>query len=718
MSDSPMLNRELSWIEFNARVLGEALDDSWPLLERLRFLGIVSSNFDEFFMVRVAGLKAAVRRGEGRDLERGAARDIDQGDQGDLSPDRLLELIASRVREITAAQYRCLHDEMVPALAAAGIEIAAPRQWSLAEHRFLEDYFAEQVFPLITPLRIEDDAFPSTGNLHLHLAFELENEEGERVYAAAQVPANPGRFIALPRQDEGQGAKRFILIEQLIEHFAPRFFPGHRVVGSLVFKVTRDADSGVDENRQEDFLTAMEEVLAGRQNSTPVRLCVSGASPTLVALLRKGLGLGELDTYVMDGPVDFSGLHELAAVEGKELSLRGVRLRDKAWPPISLPGTEGASVWDEIERGDRLIHVPYESFGAIQRFLDEAADDPAVLAIKMTLYRTSGDSPIVKALIRAARNGKQVAVVVELKARFDEERNITWASTLEQAGAIVTYGVARLKVHAKAALVIRRAKDGAIRKYLHLSTGNYNDKTARIYSDLSLLTANEDLCREASALFNMLTGYSTIQPLTHIAVAPFDLKKRILSLIDREIQRSSPESPGLIEAKMNALADADVIEALYKASRAGVAVRLNVRGVCALRPGIPGLSDTIEVRSVLGRYLEHARMYRFRNGGKEEVYLSSADCLPRNLERRVEIMFPILDEGLKRTCARILEAYFEDTAHAYRLRDDGSWEKVRPRDGSSPVSAQETLYHRVKRMAEIAEAPPQQLEVRRRFKST
>jgi polyphosphate kinase len=707
MSDYPMLNRELSWIEFNARVLGEALDDSWPLLERLRFLGIVSSNFDEFFMVRVAGLKAAARRG--------SARDVDQGDPG---PEKLLELISSRVRELTAAQYRCLREEMVPGLAAAGIEIAAPRQWSLAEHRFLEDYFVEQVFPLITPLRIEEDAFPSTGNLHLHLAFELEDEEGTRVYAAAQVPANLGRFIALPRQDEGLGGKRFILIEQLVEHFAPRFFPGHRVVGSLVFKVTRDADSGVDENRQEDFLTAMEEVLAGRQNSTPVRLCVSGTSPTLVALLRKGLGLGERDTYAMDGPVDFSGLHELAAVEGKELSLRGVRLRDKAWPPISLPGTEGASVWDEIEGGDRLIHVPYESFGAIQRFLDEAADDPAVLAIKMTLYRTSGDSPIVRALIRAARNGKQVAVVVELKARFDEERNITWASTLEQAGAIVTYGVARLKVHAKAALVIRRAKDGAIRKYLHLSTGNYNDKTARIYSDLSLLTANEDLCREASALFNMLTGYSTIQPLTHIAVAPFDLKKRILSLIDREIQRSSPESPGLIEAKMNALADADVIEALYRASRAGVGVRLNVRGVCALRPGIPGLSDTIEVRSVLGRYLEHARMYRFRNGGKEELYLSSADCLPRNLERRVEIMFPILDEGLKRTCAGILEAYFEDTAHAYRLRDDGSWEKARPRDGSSPVSAQEALYHRVKRLAEIAEAPPQQLEVRRRFKST
>ncbi|MHB9151849.1 MAG: polyphosphate kinase 1 [Spirochaetales bacterium] len=707
MSDYPVLNRELSWIEFNARVLQEALKESWPILERLKFLGIVSSNFDEFFMVRVAGLKAAIGR-EDRTI-----------DSTGLTPGQVLELVSARVRDLAERQHRCLIEDVLPSLAAAGLEIVSPASWNPAEKRYLEAYFNERIFPLITPLRIEDDAFPSTGNLQIHCAFELETEGGAKVYAVAQVPKNSGRFIPLPKQDEDDPeGLRFSLIEDLITSFASRLFPGHKVNGSLVFKVTRDADSGVDENRQEDFLAAMEEVLAGRQNSTPVRLNISGKAPSIVSLLQKGLGLGEIDTYRLSGPIDLAGFYELATFGERSSGDAGSRLRDKPWPPIVLPGPEGASVWDEIEGGDRLVNVPYESFEVIQRFLDEAADDPTVLAIKMTLYRTSGDSPVVKALIRAARNRKQVAVVVELKARFDEERNISWASTLEQAGAIVTYGVAKLKVHAKAALVIRKTKDGSIRKYLHLSTGNYNDKTAKTYSDLSLFTANEDLCREASALFNMLTGYSTIQPLTHLAVAPFDLKKRILALIEREIQRSSPESPGLIEAKLNALADSDIIDALYRASRAGVKIRLNVRGACTLLPGIPGLSETIEVRSVLGRYLEHSRIYHFRNGGMDEVFLSSADCLPRNLERRVELMFPVLDEKLQRACAEIFDMYFRDTEHAYRMLPDGSWKSVKAPKGEKSESAQELLYKRVKRMAEISEAPPEQLQVRRRFKSS
>lgn len=707
MSDYPVLNRELSWIEFNARILQEALKKSYPALERLKFLGIVSSNFDEFFMVRIAGLKAAIGRGE---------RAIDGSGS---TPERLLHLVSVRVKELAERQYRCLVEDVLPALAAAGLEIMAPATWSASEKRYLEAYFNEQVFPLITPLRIENEGFPSTGNLQIHCAFELETEDDSKVYAVVQVPTNSGRFIPLPRQDEdGPERHRFALIEDLIVSFASRLFPGHKVNNSLVFKVTRDADSGVDENRQEDFLTAMEEVLAGRQNSTPVRLNISGKAPSIVTLLQKGLGLGEVDTYRLGGPIDLAGFYELASIGESGSGEVSARLVDKPWHPIVLPGPEGASIWDEIDGGDRLINVPYESFEVIQRFLDEAADDPSVLAIKMTLYRTSGDSPVVKALIRAARNRKQVAVVVELKARFDEERNITWASTLEQAGAIVTYGVARLKVHAKAALVIRKIKDGTIRKYLHLSTGNYNDKTAKIYSDLSIFTANEDLCREASALFNMLTGYSTIQPLTHLAVAPFDLKKRILSLIDREIQRTSPESPGLIEMKLNALADSDVIDALYKASRAGVKVRLNVRGACTLIPGIPGLSESIEVRSVVGRYLEHSRIYHFRNGGIDEVYLSSADCLPRNLERRVELMFPVLDERLQRACREIFDTYFRDNEHSYRMLPDGSWEAVKPQKGEKSEFAQELLYKRVRRVAEIAEAPPEQLQVRRRFKSS
>lgn len=713
MSDYPVLNRELSWIEFNARVLALAMKDSVPLLERLKFLGIVSSNFDEFFMVRVAGIKVAIRRGD-----RVAEAESGLG-AGGAAPEKLLEMVSARVRALGKIQYSCLSEEVLPALAAAGLEILPPKRWSPADKRYLEAYFIEQVFPLITPLRIEEDAFPSIGNLQIHCGFELETENGEKVFAVAQVPKNSRRFIPLPAQDEEEpGVFRCALIEDIIASFASRLFPGHTVNGSLVFKVTRDADSGVDENRQEDFLTAMEEVLAGRQNSTPVRLSLSGKSAVLLALLQRGLGLGEIDTYPLDGPIDLAGFYELASIAQKGKDGARADLRDKPWHPIVLAGPEGASVWDEIESGDRLLALPYESFGAIQRFLDEAADDPSVLAIKMTLYRTSGDSPVVKALIRAARNRKQVAVVVELKARFDEERNITWASTLEQAGAIVTYGVARLKVHAKAALVVRRARDGSIRKYLHLSTGNYNDKTAKLYSDLSIFTANEELCREASALFNMLTGYSTIQPLTHLAVAPFDLKKRILSLIDREVQRSSPESPGLIEMKLNALAEGDVIDALYKAARAGVKVRLNVRGVCTLLPGLPGLSESIEVRSVLGRYLEHSRILHFHNGGQDEVYLSSADCLPRNLDRRIELMFPVLDERLARACREIFKMYFKDTEHAYRMLPDGSWEPVKPAEGEKRASAQELLYKRVKRMAEIAEAPPEQLQVRRRFKSS
>ncbi|MPL64429.1 Polyphosphate kinase [bioreactor metagenome] len=713
MSSLPMINRELAWIEFNARILHEATKTFLPLLERLKFLSIVSSNFDEFFMVRVAGLKNEIRQTEDGSAEQGTIF------QGSRSASRLLTQVSSRVHEIVALQYSCLTREVLPGLAQEGLELLAPASWTPMVKSFLEAYFIEQVFPLITPLRFdEEEELPTIGNLQIHCAFELSDRDGKRHHALAQAPKNSRRFILLPDEESGESGKfRFALLEDLIVSFASKLFPGFSVEGSLVFKVTRDADTGVDESRQDDFLSAMEEVLAGRQNSTPVRLSYFGSSKQLEALLRKRLALGEVDCYSLEGPIDLAGFYELVSLELKGGAGKTSRLRDKPWKPIALPNSEGLSVWEEIETRDRLLFLPYESFGAIQRFLDEAADDPSVLAIKMTLYRTSGDSPVVKALIRAARNRKQVAVVVELKARFDEERNISWASTLEQAGAIVTYGVARLKVHAKAALVLRRARDGSIRKYLHLSTGNYNDKTARIYSDLSLFTANEELCREASAFFNMLTGYSTIQSLKHLAVGPFDLKSRLLALIEREIQKSSAESPGLIEMKLNALADREVIQALYKASKARVRVRLNVRGACTLLPGIPGLSDSIEVRSVVGRYLEHSRMLHFRNGGQDEVYLSSADCLPRNLERRVELMFPVLDESLAKSCREIFSVYFKDNEHSYRMKPDGSWEPVLPEEGEKKAYAQELLYKRIERLAEIAEAPPEQLVVRRRFRS-
>jgi polyphosphate kinase len=714
------LNRELSWLEFNARVLEEALDRSNPLLERLKFLAIVSSNFDEFFMVRVASLKAQLRAGDSTP------------DASGRSPAEQLSAIAERTREIVGRQYDYLA-ELLPALEREGLAVARPSAWRGSERRWLEQYFNEQLMPLLTPLRFDSPdedgrpGFPSTGSLRLHAAFLLAREldaggspprglapgagDSDLGFALVQVPPNLDRIVRLPVED---ATVRVALLEDIVAFFGHKLFPGWRVTASLIFKVTRDADFAVDEDRADDFIAAMEEVVVDRQNSYPVRLAVSGESEAIAERIRLALGLGEDDVYTMDGPIDLRGLMDLAQSDYLPAE-RAARLRDQPWPPVrSLETPEGSTIWDEIAASDRMLHVPYESFDPVVRFLDEAADDPSVLAIKMTLYRTSGNSPIVRALTRAARNGKQVAALVELKARFDEERNIAWASRLEQAGAIVVYGIARLKVHAKAALVVRREEDGSVRRYLHLSTGNYNDRTARLYADLSIFTADEDVCREASIFFNMITGYSAVQELRSLAVAPFDLKTRLIAMIDREAQRSTPESPGLIMAKMNAVADADVIDALYRASRAGVRVRLNVRGICALTPGVKGLSENIEVVSILGRYLEHARIVLFGNGGAEEIYLSSADWLPRNLEKRIELMFPVRDEGAQRRIRKILAAYFQDNVGAHRLQPNGRWKKLKPAEGEQPYSVQAAFYEEVKRRRALEEAPAEDLEVRRR----
>jgi polyphosphate kinase len=712
MRSERYFNRELSWLEFNARVLKEAQDRSTPLLERVRFLSIVSSNLDEFFMVRVASLKAQIRSGDTR------------ADPSGMTPSEQCSSIAQRARDLVAEQYECLA-EILPALEREGVAIARPDDWSHSERRWLDAFFAEKVFPLLTPQRVEEKEeggyvqFPSTGNLRLHAAFLLAEEkaqesdaaEGAPGLAVVQVPHNVERFVRIPSESSGL---RLALVEEIVRAFGSRLFPGWTIRESILFKVTRDADFGVDEERDGDFLAAMEEVLAGRQNSWPVRLTVSGSSAELKERLRAVLGLSDDDVYELPGPIDLRGFMELAQADYIPSSA-AARLRYRPWTPVqSLEVPEDSTLWEEIEKADRLLHVPYESYAPVSRFIDEAADDPSVLAIKMTLYRTSGNSPVVRALTRAARSGKQVAVLVELKARFDEERNMTWANRLEQAGAIVVYGIARLKVHAKAALVVRRSEDGSIKRYLHLSTGNYNDRTARLYADLSLFTADEGLCREASIFFNAITGYSAVQELGRLAVAPFDLKSRLISLIRREAQRSSAESPGLIMAKMNALADIDVIDALYEANAAGVRILLNVRGVCALVPGKKGLSENITVVSVVGRYLEHARIAYFRNGGAEEIYLSSADWLPRNLERRVELMFPILDEKLRGRAHDILAAYFMDNVKSHRLGPTGTWKRARPAEGEEPFSAQAAFYEAVKRRRALEEAPEEELQVRRR----
>ncbi len=703
MPSEYFFNRELSWLEFNARVLEEALDPANPLLERLRFAAIVASNFDEFFMVRVASLKARIRSGD-------ATRDA-----AGLTAAETLEALGRRAREIIGRQYDCLLNDILPALAHKGLALARPPEWSPAERRWLEEYFAAGIAPVLTPLRVEEgEDFPSTGNLRIHAAFLLKPDgaDGERRMAIVQVPPNLGRFIRLP--SDGRGI-RFALLDDTVAAFGKRLFPGYRVLESLIFRVTRDADIGVDEERDDDFLAAMEEILADRQNSYPVRLTVTSDSETIAERLRIALGLEPGDVYRLPGPVELRSFSELAA-QAKEALPDSDRLCYPVWRPVRPPERpEGSTIWEEIRTADRLLHVPYEPFDPVVEFLEEAARDPAVLSIKMTLYRTSGNSPVVKALTRAARAGKQVAVLVEVKARFDEERNIAWASRLEQAGAIVVYGLARLKVHAKAALVARREEDGSIGRYLHLSTGNYNDKTARLYADLSIFTANEELCREASMFFNTITGYSALQELRQLAVAPFDLKSRLIAMIEREAQRSTTESPGLIVAKMNALIDEDVIAALYKANAAGVRIMLNIRGVCALVPGVKGLSENILVVSVVGRYLEHARILYLRNGGAEEVYLSSADWMPRNLERRVELMFPVLDESLRERVKEIALAYFRDNTKAHRLGPSGRWRKLSPEEGEEPFSAQAWFHESLKQRRSIAEDPAErELQVRKR----
>ena len=484
-------------------------------------------------------------------------------------------------------------------------------------------------------------------------------------------------------------------------------FPGRRVRETMLFTINRDADFSVDERRDEDFIEAMEEVIEGRSRSPVVRMACSPGSGRLREELARRLELGEQDIYEHGCPMDLKGLMELASVRGFE-SLRG-----KPWKIYTNTAFgEDESLWTLISQRDVLAHLPYESFDPVARFFQDAAADPQVISIKTALYRTSGNSPVIKALEQAALQGKHVTAVVELKARFDEERNISWANRLEKAGVIVVYGIARLKVHAKISMVIRREREG-IKRYVHLSTGNYNDRTARQYEDLGLFTAREDIAADASVFFNMLTGYSAILSMRTLVIAPTFLKRRLIELIERETNRSSREHPGRIIAKMNALADRDVIEALYRASNAGVRITLAIRGICMLIPGLAGLSENIAVISVVGHYLEHSRAYYFANGGSGEYYLASADWMPRNLERRVELMFPVLQEDLKMRLRDILDAYCRDTAQAWKLNADGSWTRLSPTGGEAPFSAQEHFLSRAAKAADNLWAPRREFVVRR-----
>lgn len=717
--EEKFFNRELSWLEFNYRVLREAKNPKVPLLERFNFLTIVSSNFDEFFMVRVAGLK------------RQSEKYPDRRDPSGLTPREQLEKISARAQEITEIQYDCLINEITPALARNKIRYITPEKYTSKVLPFLENYFYKEVFPQLTPLRVpskteESKNFPHISNKRIYAGFVItktnvsseiaintnpldkkmysDNTEKERV-VFVQIPQSIDRIIALPSENEEYN---FALLDDVIKKFGTQLFPGFDVVEGLLFKVSRDADFSVDEERDEDFIQAMEEVLENRESSGVVRLVSSGKSKKILDILIQNFDLKEKDIYYLPGPLDLASLKNLCNIEGFN------HLKNPSWKnfwPTSLPKDQ--PFWDTLKLTDVLLRVPYESYDPVVQFINDAAEDSQVTAIKITLYRTSGNSPIVKALENAAQNGKHVTAFVELKARFDEGKNISWSKKLERAGVIVVYGIAHLKVHAKVMLVIRR-EENTIRRYVHLATGNFNEKTAKGYSDISLLTSNSDIANDVTLFFNMITGYSAIQNMKCLRIAPIDLKSKLLELISREIKRSSKQNPGKIVAKMNSLSDPEIISALYKASCAGVKVLLNIRGICMLVPGIKGMSENITVISIVDRFLEHSRIFYFENGGTEEVYLSSADWMPRNLERRVELMVPVLQDSINKTIIEMLKVYFMDNEKAKVLQPDGFWIDKPKTKNEKPLRAQEEFYNIAKTRANVQKVQPKQEFVVRR----
>ncbi len=701
-------SRDLSWLEFNARVLDEARDASNPLLERWRFLCIVASNFDEFFMVRVASLK------------RQQAKGLSAGDPSGMSPETQLARISERAKEIVAAKYECLWGDILPALEQEGIVWARAGEYGGSQRGFVRDFFTREVFPVLTPVRYEPGTpLPVSGNNRLHIAFLLQSDGqsdmqrlaaddggGRELLAVVQLPPVLDRIIYVPAKEHGIA---FTLLEDVIVENAEQLFPGYRVVGQGCFRVTRDADLGVDEERDEDFVEAMEQVLESREHSEAVRLTVAQNSEAVGERLRDALGLDGRDVYAKGSPLALGDLMALSNLTGFD------HLRNESMPPMPPRDlAEEESFFSILKRRDAFLHQPYESFEPVIRLVEQAAADPQVLAIKMTLYRTSGESPIVRALEEAAENGKQVTVLIELKARFDEQRNIRWAERLERAGVIVIYGIARLKVHAKALMIVRRESEGVVR-YVHLGTGNYNDKTANLYTDYGMLTTREDIAYETNLFFNAISGYSAIPALNRLALAPVGLKTRLLQLIEREAQRASTDTPGLIMAKLNSLSHPEIIEALYRASQAGVQVKLNVRGICMLVPGVAGRSENITVVSIVDRFLEHGRAFYFHNGGAWEVYLSSADWMPRNLDRRVELLFPVDSMPLKKRVKGILEVFFRDNVKSRILQPDGSWIRRSPQSGESPVRSQQLFYEEALEYAAAGEpANRKEFSVRRK----
>jgi polyphosphate kinase len=673
-------NREISWLAFNRRVLEEALDPAWPLLERVKFLAIFHSNLDEFFMIRVSGLHEQL---EASVTERSA---------DGLSAPEQLRMIREIVHRDCELAIRTLADDLRPKLADQGVRILEWNDIEPDRRKELSGYFENVVFPVLTPLAFDPaHPFPFVSNLSLSLAVELsDKKEKKAAFARVKVPASLGRFVPVPGAPDK--TLEFIMLEKLVEANLDRLFPGMQILGASAFRVTRDADLEIREDEAGDLLDSVAENVRRRRFGAAIRLEVEKRCPEATReLLRAELELEAEDVYEVDGPL---GVADLISV----LKLDLPQLKDSPFLPAARTIFDSpANVFDVIRKGDILLHQPYDSFDPVLHFLERAAVDRDVLAIKMTLYRAGTDSPIVAALARAAENGKQVAVLVELKARFDEENNIQWARSLERAGVHVAYGVEGLKTHAKIALVVRR-EGAAMRRYVHVSTGNYNRATARVYTDVGLFTARADFGHDASELFNFLTGFSRKTKYRKLTVAPSALHDKVLALIDAEAEKARQGKPAGIVGKMNALVDPAVIRALYRASQAGVAIDLAVRGICCLRPGVPGVSDNIRVSSVVGRFLEHSRAFAFGVGDEEEIYISSADWMPRNFFARVELMVPVLDEKAREKIRQeVLEPFRADNARARDLQSDGTYVRRRPAAGEAPRDAQHDLVDRLAR---------------------
>lgn len=673
---SPALytNRELSWVRFDTRVLNEARDKNIPLFERLKFLSIVSSNLDEFFMIRIASLIDMVNAG------------YEKPDIAGMTPSKQLEELDKAIHNLVSLQYSTYNRSIIPLLEKNGLHIIKRHEdLNKEEAEFADTYFEENVYPVLTPMAVDSSRpFPLIRNKSLNIGAMVKNKgkSGELEFATVQVPSVLPRIVQLPSAGK---SKKIIFLEEIIERNIDKLFLNYDIVCAHPYRIMRNADLTIEEDEAADLLKEIEKQLKKRQWGEAIRLEVeSGIDKRLFKILKKELKVSDAEIYSIDGPLDLTVLMKMYSLDGYN------HLKTPKYEPQQVPELPaGCDIFEQIAKGDILMHHPYQTFTPVVEFIRQAAKDDKVLAIKQTLYRVSGNSPIIAALAQAAENGKQVTVLVELKARFDEENNIVWARMLEKAGCHVIYGLVGLKTHSKITLVVRMEEDG-IRRYVHLGTGNYNDATAKLYTDVGLFTCSETIGEDATAVFNMLSGYSEPLFWNKLALAPLWLKDKFLYLIDREKKYAKEGHPARIIAKMNSLCDRDIIAALYEAAAAGVKIDLIVRGICCLKVGIPGVSENITVRSIVGNFLEHSRIFYFENNEHYEIYCGSADWMPRNLERRVEILFPVEKQELKEELLHILESELKDTVKASILQADGSYEKM-DRRGRQLFNSQEAF---------------------------